>query len=396
MKKGLAVLAVILLAAFVFKPYGGQAASSQVDKINKELQKVRAQMEEAAQSRNEADKYKQYYEKQKAATAQSVNEIMAQIDSVSTQLNGVQTQIEATEESLLKAGEDLQTAEERVVSRDKMLQSRIRLMYTNGFVSYMDVLLSATSFSDFLDRFDSLQSMIGQDRDILDSHKKDQALIAEKKAEIEKQLGQVRTMYGKLENYQGLLVDKEQQKEVLVQQLNAKVEESEEISEEQEELLMKLAKKAADLEEQKRKAAKKKKVSYYKGGKLAVPLKDSYHLSSSFGYRTHPVTGKRKLHAGIDMAAPKGTPIYAAESGTVLVAQSWSGYGNCVIIDHGNGMWTLYGHIRMGGILVEKGQVVKRGQKIAEVGSTGVSTGNHLHFEVRINEKAVDPTPYLK
>lgn len=396
MKKGLAVLAVILLAAFVFQPYGGQAASSQVDKINKELQKVRAQMEAAAQSRKEADIYKQYYEKQKAQTAESVTEILSQIDSVSTQMTGVQTQIEATEASLLKAGEDLQTAEERVVSRDKMLQSRIRLMYTNGFVSYMDVLLSSTSFSDFLDRFDSLQSMLGQDRDILDNHKKDQALIAQKKAEIEKQLGQVRTMYGKLEDYQGLLVDKEQQKEVLVQQLSEKVEESEEISEEQEALLMQLAKKVADLEEEKRKAAKKKKVTYYKGGKLSVPLKDSYRISSNYGYRTHPVTGKRKLHAGLDMAAPKGTPIYAAESGTVLVAQSWSGYGNCVIIDHGNGMWTLYGHIRTGGIMVEKGQVVKRGQKIAEVGSTGVSTGNHLHFEVRINEKTVDPAPYLK
>ncbi|MFC4102045.1 murein hydrolase activator EnvC family protein [Paenibacillus xanthanilyticus] len=396
MKKGLAVLAVILLAAFVFQPYGGQAASSQVDKINKELQKVRAQMEAASKSRVQADQYKQYYEKQKEQTTQSVNEILAQIDSVSTQMSGVQTQIEATESSLLKAGEDLQTAEERIVSRDKMLQSRIRLMYTNGFVSYMDVLLSSTSFTDFLDRFDSLTSMLGQDRDILDNHKKDQALIAEKKAEIEKQLGQVRTMYAKLEDYQGLLVDKEHQKEVLVQQLNEKVEESEEISEEQEALLMQLAKKVADLEEQKRKAAKKKKVTYYKGGKLAVPLKDSYRLSSSYGYRTHPVTGNRKLHAGIDMAAPKGTPIYAAESGTVLVAQSWSGYGNCVIIDHGNGMWTLYGHIRTGGIMVEKGQFVKRGQKIAEVGSTGVSTGNHLHFEVRINEKTVDPAPYLK
>ncbi|TYP75761.1 murein hydrolase activator EnvC family protein [Paenibacillus methanolicus] len=396
MKKGLAVLAVILLAAFVFQPYGGQAASSQVDKINKELQKVRAQMEAASQSRVQADQYKQYYEKQKEQTTQSVNEILAQIDSVSTQMTGVQTQIEATEANLLKAGEDLQTAEERIVSRDKMLQSRIRLMYTNGFVSYMDVLLSSTSFTDFLDRFDSLTSMLGQDRDILDNHKKDQALIAEKKAEIESQLGQVRTMYAKLEDYQGLLVDKEHQKEVLVQQLNEKVEESEEISEEQEALLMQLAKKAADLEEQKRKAAKKKKVTYYKGGKLAVPLKDSYRMSSSYGYRTHPVTGKRKLHAGIDMAAPKGTPIYAAESGTVLVAQSWSGYGNTVIIDHGNGMWTLYGHIRTGGIMVEKGQFVKRGQKIAEVGSTGVSTGNHLHFEVRINEKTVDPAPYLK
>ncbi|MBB3114226.1 murein DD-endopeptidase MepM/ murein hydrolase activator NlpD [Paenibacillus phyllosphaerae] len=395
MKKGLATLAVVILAAFMFQPYSGYAAS-QVDKINKELEKVRQQMEAATQNRKQADTYKAYYEKQSVATKQTMDNILSQIDTVGTQLTGVQSQIDTTEEKLLKTGEELQEAEQRVASQDKLLQSRIRLMYTNGFVSYLDVLLSSTSFGDFLDRFDSLKSILGQDREILASHKEDKALVAEKKIQVEQTLGEVRTMYAKLEDYQGFLVDKEQEKEVLVASYEEKAEESEEISEEQEELLMQLAKKVADLEEQKRIASKKKKVTYYKGGKLAVPLQDSYRLSSNYGYRIHPITGKKKLHAGMDMAAPAGTPIYAAESGTVLVAQWWSGYGNAVIIDHGNGLWTVYGHIRNGGIKVEKGETVKRGQKIAEVGSTGQSTGNHLHFEVRLNGTPVEPSQYLK
>lgn len=95
------------------------------------------------------------------------------------------------------------------------------------------------------------------------------------------------------------------------------------------------------------------------------------------------------------MAAPQGTDIHAAEDGVVIVAEWWSGYGNTVVIDHGDGLWTLYGHIRNGGTVVHTGQTVKRGQKIAEVGSTGNSTGPHCHFEVRENNKPVNPMNYL-
>ncbi|MGO4373532.1 M23 family metallopeptidase [Paenibacillus sp. MCAF20] len=98
----------------------------------------------------------------------------------------------------------------------------------------------------------------------------------------------------------------------------------------------------------------------------------------------------------MDFAAPQGTDIYAAEGGVVIISQTWSSYGECIVIDHGNGLWTLYGHIRKGGRLVSKGDTVKKGDKIAEVGSTGNSTGPHLHFEVRKNEVAVNPGGYLK
>lgn len=118
-------------------------------------------------------------------------------------------------------------------------------------------------------------------------------------------------------------------------------------------------------------------------------------LSSGYGMRIHPITGVKKNHTGVDLAAPQGTDIHAAQDGVVIVAEWWSGYGNTVIIDHGDNVWTLYGHIRSGGIKVEKGQQVKKGETIAEVGSTGNSTGPHLHFEVRINGNPVDPMPYL-
>ncbi|QHW32627.1 peptidoglycan DD-metalloendopeptidase family protein [Paenibacillus rhizovicinus] len=391
MKKGLLVLAIIVLAGYIFQPTQGQA-SSQLDKINKELAEVRKEMSAATHNRNQADKDKESVLAMKDQTAKSVTEIVSQINEVGTQLNTVQSQIDAKEAQARQAGADLEAAEERIKTQDKLLQSRIRLMYTNGIVSYLDVLLSASSFSDFLDRMDSLSSILGQDRDILDGRKVDKVLVAEKKQEVEQSLAEVKTMYGKLADYKALLKDKEQQKEVMVQKYKSQADDLDEISEEQEELLIQLAKKVSDLE------AKKKtiKVYYNPGGKLGMPLQASWRLSSPFGYRTHPIYGVRRLHTGMDMAVPKGTPIYAAESGVVLVAQWSNGYGNCVIIDHGGGLWTVYGHIRDGGIMVKEGQSVKRGDKIAEVGSTGDSTGNHLHFEVRLNQKAVNPAPYLK
>ncbi|MEC0173119.1 M23 family metallopeptidase, partial [Paenibacillus graminis] len=137
--------------------------------------------------------------------------------------------------------------------------------------------------------------------------------------------------------------------------------------------------------------------SEYAGGNgpFLLPV-GSARISSPYGVRTHPVTGEvGKMHTGTDFAVPQGTSIHAADSGTVIVAEWWSGYGYTVVIDHGGGVWTLYGHIREGGIKVSVGDRVSRGQTIAESGATGRVTGPHLHFEVRIDGKPVDPMPYL-
>ncbi|WP_241675096.1 murein hydrolase activator EnvC family protein [Paenibacillus luteus] len=416
-RKWLLLTVMMMLTVFVLQPTGGEAAS--LSDIKKQIAAAKAEMKEAERRAAKAEQQAANAQKQavnaksekgdivtkKAEAEASIQNLMAEIDNVVINKTKTQAQSDAKEEELLQTGLELEQAEERVKTRDELLQSRMRLMYTNGFVSYMDVLLSATSFTDFIDRFDALQSILSQDRDILAEQREEKELVSLKKVEVEKQFEEVKAIYAKLELYEAHLVKKEQEKETMIasynvnikeldnklSQIDSTLEELEGISKEQEELLMALASKVSKLN------AEKNKISNpYTGGKLGMPIKDSYRISSNFGTRVHPISGKKHTHTGIDFAAPQGTDIYAAEGGVVLVAQTWSSYGNCVIIDHGNGLWTLYGHIRNGGIKVEKGETVKKGQKIAEVGSTGNSTGPHLHFEVRVNQTPVNPSSYLK
>ena len=126
---------------------------------------------------------------------------------------------------------------------------------------------------------------------------------------------------------------------------------------------------------------------------MAWPAPQYTRISSYFAGRIDPITGKKSNHGGLDLAAPGGSPILAANSGTVIIAGYHYSYGNYVVIDHGGGVSTLYGHSSK--LLVSRGQKVSRGQQIAKVGTTGRSTGNHLHFEVRINGQRVDPLPYI-
>lgn len=403
MRKIAGVIVVTMLAAFMLHPAGGEAAS--LSQIKKQLEEAKQEMQDAEKRAAEAQRKaqsatseKKDIEGKKEDAKASIQNIIAEIEDVSANKLKTQQQVDAKEAELLQTGVELEQAEDRVVKRDELLQSRMRLMYTNGFVSYMDVLLSATSFTDFIDRFDALQSILSQDREMLEEQKKEKELVAQKKVEAEKQFAEVKEMYAKLEKYENHLIKKEHEKEQLIasynselESLDSELEQLEDISEEQQQLLMNLASQVSKLTAEQNRIA-----NPYTGGKLAMPIKDNYRVSSNFGTRVHPVTGKKHTHTGIDFAAPQGTDIFAAEDGVVIVSQTYGSYGEAIVIDHGNGLWTLYAHIRKGGRMVSKGDEVERGDKIAEVGSTGNSTGPHLHFEVRKDQVAVNPGGYLK
>ncbi|MUG72520.1 murein hydrolase activator EnvC family protein [Paenibacillus validus] len=399
------VLSLSLIGATIVPQAGFALTASQ--RIEQELNQLKKTKSAVQQKVNETEKQITQVTREKQQTSNDINALLDQIDKTNKSLNVLNDKVAEVSATLKENAKQLEEAETRVTSRDQMLRSRLRLMYMNGVVSYTDVLLSSTNFSDFLDRLEALRSIVNQDKKILEANKRDRATIDEKRIAIEKQLAEVKNLYAETSAVKADLLVKEKEKEVKIASLAQKEKELEDISEEVEAQLVKVASQEAAkqraLQEAKAAEAAKSKgakaagpVYTYSGGKFGYPLPKVVNMSSDFGTRKDPFTGRSSTHNGIDFPSPAGTSILAAEDGVVIVASWWSGYGNTVIIDHGKGVWTLYGHIRNDGIVVEKGDTVKRGQKIAEVGSTGRSTGNHLHFEVRINESPVDPKPYLR
>ncbi|KTD83804.1 murein hydrolase activator EnvC family protein [Paenibacillus etheri] len=435
MKKIAAGLAVMLLAVTIFQPSDGYAKKTSVTEIDKQLKQLQKEVQEAKAQQEKAASQTQEAQHYKNKTNLNLQYVLQQVDQVKGKMTEISTKISDTEQSLNVTATELDKAEARVASREEVLGSRVRLMYTDGAVSYLDVLLSSTSFADFLDRADSLKMIVDQDQELLVQHKLDKQTVIEKKQELEGQYAQAKQLYTSLEQQRSLLKEKEAEKQELIAFYDKQIQESDDLSEEQNEKLVKLASERSALETQKDKiraeeaarraaaakaeaarraaaAAKKAAAAASNGssrssssssetgysggdGPFLLPV-GSARISSPYGPRTHPITGEKgKVHTGVDFAVPQGTNIHAADSGTVILAEWWSGYGYCVIIDHGGGVWTLYGHIRKGGLRVSAGDKVNRGDVVAESGSTGNSTGPHLHFEVRIDGKIVNPMPYL-
>ena len=389
-RKILLLLAFLVLATTIENPIRSQALT-QIQKIDQELNQLRKDMEKAQNNQKAADNKVHVLNGKKAATIEDIDKLNASIQDLQKQLNETQDKLDAAEEQVRVTAQQLEDAIKQRDHRVELMDNRVRMAYMAGPASFLDVLMDVSDLPEFLTRIDQVEAIVNQDNDIAEQALKYKEAVEQKKQQVEEELADVKALYAELQTNKSKLEASEREKEAMLANIAEQIHEMEEISEEQQEQLKKFAKKMSELQ-----AKKKALTTYYKGGKLGVPLRVSYTLTSKFGWRTHPIYHTKRLHTGMDMAAPKGTSIYAAESGRVITARSMSGYGNCVIIDHGGGLWTVYGHIMQGGILVKEGEEVKRGQLIAKVGSTGDSTGNHLHFEVRKNSEPTDPAPYLK
>lgn len=415
MKKSLLplVAAAGLLGTLLVPQSGFALTESQ--RIQQELNQLKKAKSAVQQKAAQTDKQIAQVQQEKQQTTNDLNAILKQIDLTNQKLKELQDQEDKVTASLEENAMQLDEAEARISSRDQMLKSRLRLMYMNGVVSYVDVLFSSTDFADFLDRLNALKSIVNQDKEILEANKRDRDLVADKRVVIEKQLAEVTSLIAQSNAIKAELDVKEKEKQVKIASLSEQERALEDISHEEERQMLKIARDEAAkqqslqqakareraLEQQRAAAGSKQGQNYtpaytYSGGMFDYPLPNVVRMSSDYGTRTDPFTGRSSTHSGIDLPSPAGTSILAAEDGVVILAGWLSGYGNTVIIDHGKGVWTLYGHIRNNGIVVKKGDTVQRGQKVAEVGSTGRSTGNHLHFEVRVNEETVDPKPYLR
>ncbi|HEY4433846.1 MAG TPA: peptidoglycan DD-metalloendopeptidase family protein, partial [Candidatus Cybelea sp.] len=296
----------------------------------------------------------------------------------------------------------LKAAQESLALHDTMLKRRLVDIYENGDVSYVSVLLAAHSFSDFVERWDDLRLLVAANQRVVRERKAAEGRVAAVEHDLERtQLElqqeqaaqeQARTQLASLASERQNLVELAGQQRHEVASQVAQMEDLTAAEEAQLESL--IQQRQREIEEQRRASGIAEGGGVESGGgsgSFSWPV--TGQITSPFGWRRSPFNGSPDFHPGLDIAAPTGTTVTAAAGGTVIMAQWYGGYGNYVLIDHGGGYSTGYGHLSA--IYVSNGQSVKRGQAIGAVGMTGEATGPHLHFEVRIDGKPVDPSPRL-
>lgn len=364
---------------------------------------------------NQLDSIQQQVNQQNAAKADaetvigSVSEQLRQIEEqlrqATAELGTIKDQRVAVENDITVNERQLAEAQKRLEGRESVFYKRVRDIYINGRLSYLDVVIGSKDFSDFANRLEVLKRIIDSDITLINEIKKERAEIEAHKQKLEADRAKLVELEKAALAKQAEIEQKKAERNVVLQKAqNDRATAMQAI----EELNASSAQVSAMLKERQAAraaaaAAAAAAASQSSGGQgasdnwvqgtgqLGWPV--SGEITSPYGYRVHPIWGTTIYHSGIDIGVDEGTPVHAADGGVVVWSGWMGGYGYAVVIDHGNGLSTLYGHNSE--LAVDEGQSVAKGQVISYAGSTGNSTGPHVHFEVRVNGDPVDPMGYL-
>lgn len=339
----------------------------------------------AAKSSSEIQKEKQNKEKQlnekKSASqklAEEIKKSISDIEAYDEEIGKKENEIEIIERDLEKAIEECDIQEESYFTR-------VKLMVEEGETSYLEIILDSSSFADLFERIEIINAVAEYDQNLWNELKAKRDEIQQKRDELVRQKEELERMKSESEAKRVNLENKLKENKAVTEKIVADI-----------------AKLEADFQRQRQieeqawshANSNTSQTAKFVGGKFVFPINTRY-ISSYFGYRIHPIYKTRRMHTGVDIGGAMGESIYAANDGTVIVSgYNSGGYGNYIMIDHGGGIVTLYAHNSSNGVKV--GQKVTRGQVIGQVGSTGASTGPHLHFEVRVNGSPVNPLPYIQ
>lgn len=370
--KGIALFLTVMLVPAV--PVAASATDAQ--KHQQELQRIQ-------QQKNQVTKIKKENERQQRDVSSKINGLESQIQTIENQISGLNGRISQTTSDIERKAVELQKAETGISNKKVTIDSRLRVMYKTGTVGYLEVLLGASDFKDLLSRIDAVRKIYEHDTNLIRYMIDQKNLIAKTKQELESRKASYRQLVGEKASAQAAMNGKVDELEVTKKQL----------IKDHVALAAQEAKLQADADSVTRMLQSMKLGGKYVGGSMSWPVPGRGKITQSYGYSIHPILKKKLLHTGLDIGVPSGSNVVAAQSGTVIFAGWKGGYGKTVMIDHGGGIVTLYAH--NSSLLVDVGAKVSRGGSIAASGSTGLSTGPHVHFEVRVNGQYVDPLKYV-
>ncbi|MEX0974681.1 MAG: peptidoglycan DD-metalloendopeptidase family protein [Bacillota bacterium] len=375
------VLGVLLLLSLVLVavPAGpALGAPNEIDQRIDELDQMKAEIEELLRqlaSKKSAEK----------SVLAELDKLERQLSIAAKELNYIEVQMSITGDKIAKTRAEVAVMKQKLESQKTAFDSRLVSMYKAGRVSYIDILLTSGSLSEFMSRLHYLRQIAVQDTGLISEYAANHAALVVKQEEYEERAAELTGLKASQELKRAEVTSRSQDREGYLASVQADKGRLEQSLDQMEKEADALNKVIADLQ------AKGQKPQAH-ALKMGWPASGGW-ISSYYGNRLHPILGYYRWHSGVDYAADSGRPILAMEDGTIILAGTNGGYGNCVIIDHGGGVSTLYGHASK--ILVKKGQDVIKGQTVALVGSTGLSTGPHLHFEVRVKGETQDPLKWL-
>jgi murein DD-endopeptidase MepM/ murein hydrolase activator NlpD len=342
------------------------------------------------------------YKRQETTLERQLRSLEHSIDVVQAEIRSLGRRVSVVEDEIGVAEQELAAAEARITEMERLLAVRLRAIHENGQVSYLEVLFSSATFTEFLTRYNNLQLIVAEDRELLTRYQDERGRFLALKGNLEARRQELQALRRQNIIREEELGQRTEQRERMLVAARHEIEEREDMIRRLEEENRKLERMIEET------LARQRSAGYRGTGQYDWPV-DGFGpdwITSGFGYRVHPITRRPgQFHGGVDIGIPhsrwpgsrsfNGRPVnvLAADAGVAHIYRMAGGFGNLVIIDHGAGIVTVYAHNHS--FLVADGENVRRGQPIATIGSTGFSTGPHLHFEIRINGQRVNPLPYI-
>ena len=367
-------VALAMVAAVMLTPFAKAATiddwQNQLNNKNKQKEQIQEELDQSKKDLEAAEK--------------ELNALDQKIYQAGVELNQLTGELNETKAEIVKGLEELEQLKKDIEKQNDDLNARLRSMYKNGDVGMLSVVFGSSSMSDVLTNMDMVQRIYNADAELLKSIQEQYDLVDAQNRKLE-------ALKVQLEEQQAVIAEKKSALEADEAEArarrNALQADADSLQKQYD-----AVKKEADSISETIKVLQSQNTQYI-GGAMCWPSQASTRITSPFGWRYLSLLGGRNYHTGVDIGAAGGTNILAANSGKVIKAGWNNSYGYMVMVDHGGGIVTLYAHSSK--LLVKTGDVVTRGQAIALIGSTGMSTGNHLHFEVRVNGKYQNPLNYI-